>query len=140
MFITKYYLLGALLSLALAWLLPTLLLTLLFSWVALSLAIVSIAYLIDMPSIFRKNSDGKIVWWIRWVFIPFLLGVRAYNAWERKHDDVPPIQKIANHLYLSRRLLSSDLDYLKSQNIDCIVEVTAEFAGLESAMTDKHFD
>jgi len=140
MFITKYYLLGALLSLALAWLLPTLLLTLLFSWVALSLAIVSIAYLIDIPSIFRKNNDGKIVWWIRWAFIPFLLGVRAYNAWERKHDDVPPIQKIANHLYLSRRLLSSDLDYLKSQNIDCIVDVTAEFAGLESAMTDKHFD
>ena len=140
MFITKYYLLGALLSLALAWLLPTLLLTLLFTWISLSLAIVSIAYLIDIPSIFRKNSDGKIVWWIRWAFIPFLLGVRAYNAWERKHDDVPPIQKISDHLYLSRRLLSSDLDYLKSQNIDCIVDVTAEFAGLESAMTDKHFD
>lgn len=140
MFITKYYLLGTLLSLALAWYLPTLILTLLFSWVALSLAIVSLAYLIDIPSIFRKNNDGKIVWWIRWAFIPFLLGVKAYNAWERKHDKVPPIQKITDNLYLSRRLLSTDLDYLKSQDIDCIVDVTAEFAGLESAMTDKYFD
>ncbi|WP_298942516.1 diacylglycerol kinase family protein [uncultured Psychromonas sp.] len=140
MFITKYYLFGTLLSLALAWFLPMLILKILFSWVALSLAIVSVAYLFDIPSIFRKNSDGKILWWIQWAFIPFLLGVKAYNAWARKNDDVPPIQKITNNLYLSRRLLSSDLEYLKSQNIDCIVDVTAEFAGLESAMTDKNFD
>ncbi|WP_025565615.1 diacylglycerol kinase family protein [Psychromonas sp. SP041] len=140
MFITKYYLFGSLLSLALAWFIPLLILKILFSWVALSLAIVSLAYLFDTPSIFRKNSDGKILWWIQWAFIPFLLGVKAYNAWARKNDEVPPIQKITNNLYLSRRLLSFDLAYLKSKNIDCIVDVTAEFAGLESAMTDKHFD
>jgi YegS/Rv2252/BmrU family lipid kinase len=140
MFITKYYLLGTLLSLTLAWLSPFLILTILFSWIALSLAIVSFAYLFNIPSIFRKNSDGKIIWWIQWAFIPFLLGIRAYNAWARKNDDVPPIQKITDNLYLSRRLLSSDLTYLQSQHIDCIVDVTAEFAGLESAMTDKNFD
>lgn len=140
MFITKYYLLGTLLSIALAWFSPFLILKLLFSWIAVSLAIISFAYIINIPSIFRKNSDGKIVWWIQWAFIPFLIGIKAYNAWARKNDDVPPIQKITENLYLSRRLLSSDLDYLISQNIDCIVDVTAEFAGLESAMTDKHFN
>ncbi|MDN2664886.1 diacylglycerol kinase family protein [Psychromonas sp. 14N.309.X.WAT.B.A12] len=139
MFITKYYLLGVLLSAALAWFTPWLVLKLLFTWVALSLAIVSFAYLFNIPSVFRKNSDGKIVYWIQWAFIPFMLGIRGYNAWARKYDSVPAIQKISDDLYLSRRLLPSDLDYLKSQNIDCILDLTAEFAGLESAMTDKHF-
>ncbi|WP_413692224.1 diacylglycerol kinase family protein [Pseudoalteromonas sp. KJ10-2] len=139
MFITKYYLLGVAISTTLAWLMPWLILKLLFMWVALSLAIVSFAYLVNFPSIFRKNSDGKIVAWIQWLFIPFMLGIRGYNAWARKYDSVPAIQKISDDLYLSRRLLPSDLEFLKSQNIDCILDLTAEFAGLESAMTDKHF-
>jgi len=140
MFITKYYVLAAFLSFALACIFDLLLLKILFIWLTISFALVSIAYLFDIHSIFRKNSDGKIAWWIRWAFIPFLQGVRAYNYWARKHDSTPPIQKITDNLYLSRRLLTSDLEYLKSQNIDCIVDTTAEFAGLESAMTDKHFD
>lgn len=140
MFITKYYLFATLLSFILAYVIPILILKVLFVWLTLSFALVSIAYLFNIHSIFRKNSDGKIAWWSRWAFIPFLQGIRAYNAWARKHDTTPPIQKIANNLYLSRRLLTSDLEYLTSQKIDCIVDVTAEFAGLESAMTDKNFD
>ncbi|MGJ8581422.1 MAG: dual specificity protein phosphatase family protein, partial [Psychromonas sp.] len=140
MFITKYYVLGVILSALLAWFTPWLILQLLFTWVAISLTIVSFAYLFNIPSIFRKNSDGKIVYWIQWAFIPFMLGIKGYNAWARKYDSVPAIQKISDDLYLSRRLLSSDLEYLKSHNIDCILDLTAEFAGLESAMTDKNFD
>lgn len=140
MFMTKFYLLSVLLSLALAWFIPILILKVIFLWTALSLMIVSFAYIFDTPSIFRKNNDGKIIWWVRWAFIPFLLGIRAYNLWAIKKDNVPPIQKITDHLFLSRRLLPSDLDYLKAQKIECIVDVTAEFSGLESAMTDKHFD
>lgn len=139
MFIIKYYVIGALASLTLAILSPYVIVSLVFLWISLSLALVSIAYIYDIPSLFRKNEDGKIVWWIRWGFIPFLLGVKGYNAWVRRNDSVPPIQKINEHIYLSRRLFQSDLDFLQSNQISCIVDVTAEFAGLESAMTDKHF-
>ncbi|MBS9808848.1 dual specificity protein phosphatase family protein [Vibrio alginolyticus] len=139
MFIIKYYILGALISLLAAIYTPQIIVSLLFLWISLSLALVSVAYVFDIPSIFRKNQDGKIVRWIRWAFIPFLLGARAYNAWERRRDTVPPIQKVSDNLYLSRRLFQSDLDFLESNEISCIVDVTAEFAGLESAMTDKQF-
>lgn len=139
MFIVKYYLLGALMLLFAALYIPQLIVSLLLLWASLSLALVSAAYLFDFPSIFRKSHDGKIVWWIRWAFIPFLLGAKAYNAWERRRDTVPPIQQVSQHLYLSRRLFPSDLAFLESHNISCIVDVTAEFAGLESAMTDKQF-
>ena len=112
MFIIKYYILGALISLLAAIYIPQIMVSLLFLWVSLSLALVSVAYVFDIPSIFRKNQDGKIVRWIRWAFIPFLLGARAYNAWERRRDTVPPIQKVSDNLYLSRRLFQSDLDFL----------------------------
>ncbi len=140
MFIIKYYLGGALASLLAAIYIPHILISLLLLWVSLSLTLVSIAYLFDIPSIFRKSQDGKIVWWIRWAFIPFLLGAKAYNAWERRHDSVPPIQQVSENLYLSRRLFDSDLEFLEAHDISCIVDVTAEFAGLESAMTDKQFN
>ncbi|MDF5010088.1 hypothetical protein P3596_24980, partial [Vibrio parahaemolyticus] len=126
MFIIKYYILGALISLLAAIYTPQIIVSLLFLWISLSLALVSVAYVFDIPSIFRKNQDGKIVRWIRWAFIPFLLGARAYNAWERRRDTVPPIQKVSDNLYLSRRLFQSDLDFLESNEISCIVDVTAE--------------
>ncbi|ASA54825.1 diacylglycerol kinase family protein [Vibrio gazogenes] len=140
MFIVKYYLLGAVVSLLAAIYTPPMMVSILLLWVSLSLALVSVAYLFDFPSLFRKSQDGKIVWWIRWAFIPFLLGARAYNAWERRHDSVPPIQQVRDQLYLSRRLFPSDLEFLESHDISCIVDVTAEFAGLESATTDKQFN
>ncbi|WNJ95581.1 diacylglycerol kinase family protein [Vibrio ruber] len=139
MFIVKYYLFGALASLLAAIYMPYIVLSILLLWVSLSLALVSGAYWFDFPSMFRKSQDGKIVWWIRWAFIPFLWGAKAYNAWERRHDTVPPIQQVSDNLYLSRRLFRSDLAFLESHDISCIVDVTAEFAGLESATTDKQF-
>ena len=131
MFITKYYLLGALLFTLLAYIAPNVLTAVISLWIALSLALVSIAYLANKPAIFRKNSDGKIPTYIRWAFIPFLIGVSAYNYFVRKKDAVPPIQKIEDGLYLSRRLLPSDLELLKQQDITAILDVTAEFEGLE---------
>jgi YegS/Rv2252/BmrU family lipid kinase len=140
MFITKYYLLGALLFTLLAYIAPNVLTAVISLWIALSLALVSIAYLANKPAIFRKNSDGKIPTYIRWAFIPFLIGVSAYNYFVRKKDAVPPIQKIEDGLYLSRRLLPSDLELLKQQDITAILDVTAEFEGLESSSHKKAFD
>ena len=139
MFIIKYYMLLAIACFFAAALIPQLIIRGVFAWCSLSMFIVSVAYIFDMPSIFRKTSDGKIVWWIRWIFIPFFLGVRLYNAWAIKRDKVEPIQKVGKGLYVSRRLFPSDLSFLESQNIHCIVDVTAEFSGLESAMTGDQF-
>lgn len=74
MFIIKYYILGALISLLAAIYTPQIIVSLLFLWISLSLALVSVAYVFDIPSIFRKNQDGKIVRWIRWAFIHFYWG------------------------------------------------------------------
>lgn len=140
MFITKYYILGAVLFLLLGYISPSVTLGILSLWISLSLTLVSIAYLANKPEIFRKNSDGKIPTFIRWAFIPFLLGVSTYNYWVRKKDKVPPVQKIEDNLYLSRRLFPSDLAFLEQQGIKAILDVTAEFEGLESSSQKKSFD
>lgn len=139
MFIVKYYILIAIACFSIAAFVPNVLFSLLLVWSGLSMSIVSAAYIFEMPSIFRKNNDGKIAWWIRWAFIPFFLGIRLYNTWAIKRDKVDPIQQVGEGLYVSRRLLPSDLSFLQSQNITCIVDVTAEFSGLESAMTSEEF-
>jgi YegS/Rv2252/BmrU family lipid kinase len=140
MFIVKYYLTAAVLCFFLAFYLANAFIQALLIWLGLSLSLVSIAYTFEMPSIFRKSQDGKISAWVQWAFIPFLTGAKLYNAWARRNDKTPAIQKVQDHLYLSRRLFNEDLNTLQAQNITCIVDVTAEFVGLESAMTDNEFD
>ena len=139
MFILKYYFSGALAAVLLALWIDQWVISALLIWVAISLLLVCGAYLFDIPSIFRKNEDGQLSRWIRWAFIPFLSGAKLYNLWIRRNDSVDPIQNIAPGLYLSRRLLSSDIEYLKSEDISCIVDVTAEFAGLEGAINNGNF-
>src|SRR6056297_1287328 len=139
MFIFKYYFLGALVAVLLAFLLNQWLLSAFFIWVAISLFLVSGAYLFDIPTIFRKSENGQISRWIRWAFIPFLFGVKLYNTLVLRNDTVAPIQKITSGLYLSRRLLSRDLEELKSKEISCFVDVKAEFAGLEGALNNGGF-
>lgn len=139
MFIVKYYLAGATLALIVAMAATHWLISLVMIWISLSLAAVSIAYIFDIPTIFRKREDGKIARWIKWLFIPFLIGAKAYNAYSRKNDTVPPIQQVEPNLYVCARLLPKDIDELKAKNISCIVDVTAEFAGLESAVSEKSF-
>jgi diacylglycerol kinase family enzyme len=139
MFIFKYYFIGALAAVLLAFLINQWFLSILLVWVAISLFLVSGAYLFDIPGIFRKSEDGQISRFIRWAFIPFLFGVKLYNSWVLRNDTVEPIQEITSGLYLSRRLLSHDLEELESKEISCIVDVTAEFAGLEGALNNGDF-
>lgn len=60
MFIIKYYILGALISLLAAIYIPQIMVSLLFLWVSLSLALVSVAYVFDIPSIFRKTKTARL--------------------------------------------------------------------------------
>ena len=68
----KYYVLGALVALALTLTVPVILLKVVFGWIAFSLIAVSSAYLLNYPSLFRKREDGSIPFYIRWIFVPFL--------------------------------------------------------------------
>ncbi len=60
MFIIKYYIVGALISLLAAIYTPQIIVSLLFLWISLSLALVSVAYVFDIPSIFRKTKMARL--------------------------------------------------------------------------------
>ncbi|MCF2916354.1 dual specificity protein phosphatase family protein [Pseudoalteromonas sp. Cn5-37] len=109
-----------------------------FYWTALSLLLVSGAYIFNIARIFRKRENGVIPIYIRWAFIPFLLGAQLYNAWSRKHDKVPPLQQINEHLFLACRLFPSDIDTMKEMGITAILDVTCEFDGLEWSSTQEN--
>ena len=102
-----------------------------FYWSALSLFLVSMAYIANAGRIFRKRQNGTIPWYIRWAFIPFLLGAQLYNAWQRRTDKVPPIQEVESGLFLACRLFPPDVDTLKHENVTAILDATCEFDGLD---------
>ncbi|MFW8591618.1 diacylglycerol kinase family protein [Glaciecola sp. 2405UD65-10] len=140
MFIVKYYLAGAIGLFLAAYFVQASYFALIFLWIAISLSLVCIAYLSDKPAIFRKRSDGSIPFYIKWMFFPFFLGAQAYNAWSRKNDSVPAIQKVGPHLYLACRLFPSDTDFLKDEGVHAILDATAEFDGLNWSAEDKNLD
>ena len=127
----KYYLLAGILLCVIAAYVPYWWINVVILWTAASLFAVCVAYLTNYPELFRKREDGRIPVYVRWLFIPFLLGARFYNYYERKTDKVPNIQKIEEQLYLGTRLVGSDIEKLSNQGIDCILDVTAEFDGLD---------
>lgn len=140
MFIVKYYLGGAILAFAALLLSSDIYFKVIFAWLGLSLSVVSLAYIFDLPWIFRKKTNGSIPFYIRWLFIPFLLGSQLYNAWARKHDKVPAIQEINQQLFLACRLFPSDIDYLRKMGVTAILDVTAEFDGLDWSAKNEQLD
>lgn len=138
MAITYFYIAGACLAFVAGIYAPSYYYTILLFWVGGSLAAVSTAYVFKRPDIFRKKQDGSIPLYIRWLFIPFLFGVQLYNTWARKNDSVPAIQKIDNNLYLACRLFPSDMAELHGNGIKAILDVTAEFDGLDWSATEEN--
>lgn len=132
------YLVLAFLLLLAGWHVQSIYFGLFFYWAALSLTLVGGAYIFDIAKIFRKRENGVIPFYIRWAFIPFLLGAQLYNAWSRKHDKVPPLQQINEHLYLACRLFPSDIETIKEEGITAILDVTCEFDGLEWTSTQEN--
>lgn len=135
----KYYILAALLALVLTVTVPAVLLKIAFGWIAFSLIAVSSAYLLNYPSLFRKREDGSIPFYIRWIFVPFLLGSWLYNEYARRTDKVPPLQKIESNLFLACRMSGQHVDLLNENNIDAILDVTAEFDGLDWTAYQEDF-
>ncbi|MCB2381588.1 dual specificity protein phosphatase family protein [Shewanella sp. SR1] len=138
--IKYFYLAGAVLLAYFAVTGTSPLFTFIWAWTSLSLFLVGSAYWFNLASIFRKRQDGTIPWYIRWGFIPFLLGSRLYNHWARKRDSVPSMQKIDEQLYLGCRLFSADLEKIKANKITAILDVTAEFDGLDWSQFEDHIE
>lgn len=138
--IKYFYLAGAVLLAYFAVTGTSPLITFIWAWASLSLFLVGSAYWFNLASIFRKRQDGTIPWYIRWGFIPFLLGSRLYNHWARKRDSVPSMQKIDEQLYLGCRLFSADLEKIKANKITAILDVTAEFDGLDWSQFEDHIE
>jgi diacylglycerol kinase family enzyme len=130
LFNPNYYLLVTAFFVFLGVMTSTVYFKLAWAWFALSFFSVSLAYLLNKPTIFRKRSDGTVPIYIRWVFMPFLWSTQLYNSWARSTDTVPALQKIDDGLYLARRLFPSDIHAIKSENISAVLDVTAEFSSM----------
>ena len=108
----KYYLALAVVLLLAAYYIPYWPFALVLFWSAAALFAVSAAYISGYPQVFRKQEDGRIPVYVRWLFIPFLVGVQLYNLYARKTDKVPNIQQITDQLYLGTRLKANDIEKL----------------------------
>lgn len=135
---TYYYIVGACLAILAGIYTPSFYFSAIFFWIAGSLGVVAMAYVFERPEIFRKKHDGSIPVYIRWLFIPFLFGAQLYNTWARRKDSVPAIQQIEDKLFLACRLFPSDMDELQRNGVRAILDVTAEFDGLDWSATEEN--
>ncbi len=111
-----------------------------FVWCSLSFLAVSVAYVFNNPSIFRKRQTGTIPLYTRWMFIPFLFFTQLYNSFARNSDPVPALQKISDNLFLARRLFPSDIEEMKHNKITAVLDVTAEFNSLDISLLGEDID
>lgn len=126
----KYYLLATALLAVLTFYSIGSWLMLPLAWFTLSLGLVTFAYATNNPGIFRKHGTGKIPWYSTWLFWPYLGGAHLYNGIERGRDVVDAFQPLTDDLFVACRLFPSDVDMLKAEGIEAILDVTAEFDGL----------
>lgn len=134
----KYYLAISLLFLVAAAVTGVWWISLISAWTGFSVLCVALAYILNKPGIFRKRNDGTIPTAIRWVFWPFLFGTGLYNWFARKYDRVPAVQKVTDEVYLACRLFPDDIESLRSNGVTAILDVTAEFDGLDWSSQDAN--
>ncbi|WP_419175985.1 diacylglycerol kinase family protein [Desulfosediminicola sp.] len=109
---------------------------LIFAWISIPFLVVSWAYFSNQSKIFRKDARGKIPFYIKVLFIPFLIVTHIYNLIARKNDGVPSIQRISDGLYIGDKLTASDLSVIAQKEIQAILDVTAEFESLRWSLLD----
>ncbi|WDE12522.1 diacylglycerol kinase family protein [Thalassomonas haliotis] len=108
--------------------------SLLCFWISTALAIVSLAYIAEKPSIFRKKADGRIPLPVNILLLPFIAGVHAYNIiakWSDKRKNIQYIHQIEAGLCVATRLNGRDFLSLENFYVSAIVDMTAEFSALD---------
>lgn len=109
----------------------------LFTWIALSFLCVSLAYYTNNPTIFRKQTDGRIPFFVTLFFIPFFAIIHIYNKLARNFDGVPSIQRVGENLFIGDRLTPNDIPTLIDKNIKAVLDVTAEFESLDWTLSSE---
>ncbi len=88
-----------------------------------------------------KSNTGKVHPILKIILFPFFLFSQFINAIARAKDKEPMMVEVENGIYLGRRVLLTDIPLLKEENIEAIVDVTAEFdaAGIMTQMSDFQY-
>ena len=101
-------------------------------WISLSSLYYSIAYFADFGEMLFKSKGGRLPFYIKIAIFPVLLGATIFNLIYRSKDNIPPLQEIRDGLWLSRRLVFTDLKALKESPVNAVLDVTAEFDAIET--------
>ena len=126
MTIASLYSIAALCCFIAAYFFPPLLLKILLLWTGLSLTFVAYGYFSNNHQIFRKSLDGRIPGFIHWLLWPFMIGTAIYNHSRR----TTLFHEVAPNIFVGSRLYKKDIPQLKEAGIKAIMDVTAEFNGL----------
>lgn len=92
-------------------------------WISLSLIALGLTYLGFQQFCLPKNQNGKISWWGKIVYLPFL--IFTYVVWHvyRIFSREEPSNRVTQNLFIGRRLLPHE----NLKKFDCYVDLTAEF-------------
>ena len=98
-------------------------------WLALNFAILSFAYLGNMPSIFGKRRDGTLPVWSQILFLPYrLYSWLAWSAW-RQLTKEPASNRVTNELKVGRMQHADEV----TEEVQNYVDLTAEFQESQTA-------
>jgi len=116
-------------------------LSIVFYWASASFFVISTAYIIHKPNIFRKNSDGRIPLYINILLWPFITGVYIYNTIARRLDKTDKMHQIDKRLFVATRLNTQNFTSGNISNVNAIVDMTAEFSALDwgASALDLHY-
>ncbi|MDO5522930.1 MAG: diacylglycerol kinase family protein [Bacteroidia bacterium] len=109
-------------------------------WISLSSLYYATAYFANFGEMLFKNQGGRLPFYIKMAIFPVLLGATVFNLVARSKDIVPPLQKVGDGLWLSRRLVFTDLKVLKESPVNAVLDVTAEFDAIETQFLDKEVE
>jgi hypothetical protein len=115
-------------------------LTIFLIWLAVASFYFAMAYFLGYGEILLKSSSGRIPWYIKIVLLPIFIGTTVYNLIARMNDPAPPLQKIQDGLWLSRRLVFSDRLAFENSGITAVLDVTAEFDAFESNFLPRNIN
>ncbi len=108
-------------------------------WAFSAVALVSAAYLFNRPTIFRKRSTGEIPLLVKLVLLPYLLVAQSYNWIVCRQKSHVACSKLSDNVFVASRLSKSDVPMLRAEGISAILDVTAEYDGLNLSQSDEGF-
>jgi len=108
---------------------------LLLLWPALSLGIVASGYFYFGSRVYGKTEKGRLSKRSTFLLLPYLLCRWAMWYANRPFNSESPIDKIADNIYIGRRLRDGEV----SEDIDCAIDLTCEFNESKSLRSLQYY-